>query len=388
MRGALIAATISLLFVSSASRADEVPLPDIDPSLAAGLGAYLAAHGQDPVDYIAGRFADHDVVFLGEHHYIKHDLALVHALVPRLYAAGVRYLGTEFSRHEEQPMIDSLLAMDTYDAALAREIVFREDPTWGFQEYVDVYRVVWEFNRSLPPDAPRFHVLGLNGSPRWYLMKTKDDRDSDEMKRAVWQGQTEDTWATWILEKVDAGEKVLVHCGIHHAFTEYRQPVVAGDGTFIRHTDERAGNAVYDAIGKRAITVYLHSAWPDAGGRGDRTYPVGGVIDALMAKLGPEGYPVAFDTKDTPFGRLTAPGSYYAAGYDDFRLEMFCDGYVFARPLGEYEGVTVIMDFVNAQNLPRAQRNCAAVQFRDAPVEKFIFSMVLTAGLGDYQKFR
>jgi len=78
----------------------------------------------------------------------------------------------------------------------------------------------------------------------------------------------------------------------------------------------------------------------------------------------------------------------YAAGYDDFRLEMFCDGYVFSRPLAEYEGVTVIMDFVNADNLARAQRNTASVRFRDAPAERFIFSMVKIASLGGYQKFR
>jgi len=387
MRGVIAAVVVSLLFVSPACTADKVPLPNLDPAQAAQLKAYLAEHAQAPADYIVGNFADHDVVFLGEHHYMKHDLELVHALIPRLHAAGVYYLGTEFSRHEEQPLIDSLLALDAYDEMLAREIVFRQEPTWGFQEYVDVYRVVWAFNRTLAPDAPRFHVLGLNGSPRWNLMKTKADRDNDEVRREVWRGQTEDTWATWILEKVGEGEKVLVHCGIHHAFTEYRQPVVTGDGTFVRHTDERAGNTVYDAIGKRAITIYLHGAWQDAAGRSWRSYPVAGAIDALMRDLGEGAYPVAFDTKGTPFGQLTAPGSYYAAGYDDFRLEMFCDGYVFTKPMSAYVGVTLIPDFVNDDNLERARRNTAAVQFRDAPADRFTMSMLKTASLQGYRRF-
>ena len=129
MRGVIAAALASLLLASPACSADKVPIPDLDPSLAANLKACLSDQGRAPADYIVGKFADHDVVFLGEHHYIKHDLEFVHALVPRLHAAGVYYVGTEFSRHEEQPLIDSLLALDAYDPLLAREIVFRQEPT-------------------------------------------------------------------------------------------------------------------------------------------------------------------------------------------------------------------------------------------------------------------
>ena len=353
---------------------EKLPLPALDPMLKKELTTYLNDHRLSPEDYVISKFKDHDVIFLGENHRIKENVELVQHLIALLYKNGVHTLCTEFARREDQPLLDSLLNAPKYSESLAREITFRSLVFWGFQEYVDIFEAAWELNQSLRPAEPRFRILGLHDSPDWSLIKTEADRDNPEIKRKVWRGGGEHIWARVVLDSVVArGEKALVYCGLHHAFSEYKQPIYDNDAQkFLRFEDERMGNFVYREIGKRVITVCMHAPWISAKGYGaPATYPVDGAIDALMVELGPTAYPIGFDTKGTPFGMLTDTGSVYHHGYEPFTLEQFVDGYIFQVPLSQYKGVTPIADFVNSSNVDYARQQSPSPQVRDWTVEQF-----------------
>jgi hypothetical protein len=344
--------------------------PPIDPTLQARLAAWLEAEGQTPERYVVDLFSDHDVVFLGEQHRVKDDVLQVQSLIEPLYKAGVHVLATEFGRREDQELIDSLLCAPEWEEGLAREIVFRQFVWWGYSEYVDVYRSAWALNRELPDGAQLFRILGVNDSPDWSLIETEADRNDGSVMREVWKGGGEEHWAGVILDAVDSGEKVLVHSGIHHAFTEYRQPIVA-NGEFRRFdSDLRCGNHVFAALGKRAVTVFLHAPWEGPEGYGSRMrHPADGVIDALMLECGPR--PVGFDLAGGPFGELAIEDAIYHHGYEDFRLSDFCDGWIYTRPLSECEGVTPIPNWVNETNLERARAQSPSPSFRQASAGEF-----------------
>ncbi|HSG29244.1 MAG TPA: hypothetical protein VLA34_12245, partial [Candidatus Krumholzibacterium sp.] len=170
---------------------------------------------------------------------------------------------------------------------------------------------------------------------------------------------------------------------IHHAFTEYLQPICRGDGEFVRFEDTRMGNHVFRAIGKRAVTVFLHGPWKPVSGYGGKdVYPADGVIDALIPLLDKEVLPVAFDTRGTPFGTLPGKTSIYSRGYEDFRLQDFCDGYIVFAPFSLFEGVAPIEGFINEGNLERARSNDNDPRFRNASVERFNRSIAHIAASG------
>ncbi len=354
------------------------PLPLLTEARTAELAAALDAEGQAPLDYVVRTFADHDAVFLGEVHCIAHVGQFVQDLLPRLHEAGVNVLATELARREDQPLVDELLASPVYDESLAREIVFRQYLHHGLREYVDVFRAAWELNASLAPSEPRFRIVGVNDSPDWSIVRTLADRDDAAVERAVWRGQSERDWADVVLREVEAGEKVLVYCGIHHAFTAYVMPVAdARTGEFRPPFPRRMGNYVYAEIGERAYTIALHAPWLDRTGRSLSEYAAGGVIDALMSTLGPGAYPIGFDTRGTLFGDIGVPEScLYAQGRDALTLGDWCDGYVFHRPLHHFEGMTVIPDFVTAANVERARRITWDPRFRDATPAEFQWSIL------------
>ena len=346
----------------------------------AELASWLLENGREPADYVAGQFDDHDVVFLGEMHRIRHDVRFVQSLLEPLYHRGVRVLATEFGRREDQADIDALLSAPAWDEALAREITFRQFVWWGFQEYVDVYRAAWRLNSGLPEGAPRMRIIGVNDSPDWSFIETQADRDRSEVKRKVWRGGSEKHWAQAILDAVAAGEKVLVHCGLHHAFTAYRQPIVI-DGAFSHFDrDPRCGNHVYDALGERTATLSLHAPWSGAGGYGDRMrHPADGIIDALMLALGPR--PVGFDLSAGPFGELRVDDAVYRHGYDDFKLADLCDGWIYTKPISRYEGVTPIAGWIDADNLAHARAQSPNPAYRDASSEAFNLAIARDAAM-------
>jgi hypothetical protein len=377
---------VLLLLGLTVCRVGSSPLvsQSVYPEIKRDLIEYLKSHYQTPEDYVISKFKTHDIVFLGEWHRIKHDPELVQRLIPRLYSIGVDYLGFEFARRVDQPLIDSLLSAPVYDEQLARLIVFKQFVHWGYQEYIDIFKAAWNLNHSLPSDSRRFRILGLGNSPDWSFVKTQDDRDKGEVMRKVWHGETEEDWAKVLLDVViSQGEKALVYCGIHHAFTEYRQPI-AVDGKFIRFGDVRVGNYIFQKVGKRTITICLHAPWVNANGYDKPlVLPADGYIDTLLNQIEPEYQRVGFDLKGTPFGKLPGETSLYKFGYDHFTLETIYDGYICQGPLSSYKGVTPIKDFVNERNLQEARAQSPNPDLRNASIEYFYEGAVQDA---DVQK--
>jgi hypothetical protein len=220
----------------------------------------------------------------------------------------------------------------------------------------------------------------MNDSPDWSLVRKKEDREDGAIMRKVWGGATEEDWARVILNAVASGDKVLVHCGIHHAFTEYRQPIVS-EGEF-SHFDHslRCGNHVFEALGKRVVTVFLHAPWQGEEGYGSKMrHPADGVIDALMLAEGPR--PVGFDVDEGPFAEVHVEDAVYRHGYENFKLADFCDGWIYTKPISEYEGVAPVADWINEANLTRARTQSSNPRYREASIEKFNRSVARSADI-------
>jgi hypothetical protein len=319
------------------------------------LAAYLKSHWKSPEDYVVEKFSKYDIVFIGESHRIKHDVELIHNLIPRLYKAGVYNLGIEFGRYEDQEKVDRLITADKYDEDVACWLQFKQFVGWGYKEYEDIYRKAWELNKSLPKGAPKFRVVALGYKVDWTQLQ---ENMTDAQWKKVWfNGEPDEQMAEVILKEfVEKGKKALIYSGTHHAFTRYRQPNYDYQNKkFIGFRELRMGNIIYAKIPIKVFNIFLHSPWisrenPQAG-----DYPIGGVIDRVMRAF--KNKRVGFDVVGTPFGVLREDRSYYSAGYPDFTLSTFCDGYIFQKQFKDYEGVTVDETFITEGNLQEAIKN-------------------------------
>ena len=326
------------------------------------LVKYLKAHGKSPETYVVSKFSDHDIVFVGEYHRIKHDVELIHKLIPRLYKARVYNLGIEFGCYEHQDKVDQLITAEAYNENLARWLIFQQAASWGYQEYEDIYRAAWKLNRSLPKRARKFRVVNLNYRPNWPARK--EEMTPVDWEKVWWQGDPDRHMADVVLKEfVAKGEKALIYSGNHHAFTRYHQPIYDFENMkFLRFNTTRMGNLVYNKVGDRVFNIYLHAPWGSNTSLDVDTRPMHGVIDAVIEKL--NNKPVGFDVKGSPFGAIKDNQSYYSLGHANFTLYSYCDGYILHGRLEDYEGVTVDPLFVTDTNLEEAVAYLANPAFR------------------------
>ncbi len=346
--------------------------PSIPAELQVELEAWLGEHGQEPADYALGLFSEHEVVLLGEQHRIRHDALFVQDLLPRLAEVGVTVFATEFARRIDQPLLDSLMAAPEWDENLGREIIFRQFVVWGYREYVDILKTAWAFNRDRPDGADLLSVVALNHEMDFSHFKSEADWDNDDVWKQVKGPQTEADWAQVILDEVEAGRKVLVHCGMHHAFTGFKQPRVR-EGVFSGFAKDRMGNYLREALGTRVVTVYLHAAWVDSTGMGPgRIHPADGRLDAFMLSRAEGPFAVGFNTANSPLGDLPITNAVYAHGYDPLTVSHFCEGWIYTRPLSDYEAVTYIEDWVTEENLDRTRAGVMNPRSRNATLGKLI----------------
>ena len=333
------------------------------PKEAKDCADYVLQNYMTPESYVIEKFKDHDAVILGEYHRIKHDPLLVQKLIPLLYENGIYTVAIEFALYEDQPLIDVLVTASEYDEKLAQKInlnAYVSIGLGGYHEYCDIFKAAWKLNASLPPDSKKMRILGINDVLDWSLQKTEADRNNPEIRKKIFRNFSEKNWADRVkTEVLDRGEKVLCYCGIHHAFSKYRQPIAdVKTGKFIRFVDLRFGNALYEKIKDKVFTISLHCPWVSVQGY-DAPYvlPVDGVIDYAMALLPKENRHFGVDMASSPFGLLKSQTSYYKYGYEPFMLKNFCDGYICQGPFTEYEGVTPIKDFINEDNIEYAKEH-------------------------------
>ncbi|MBI5239404.1 MAG: ChaN family lipoprotein [Elusimicrobia bacterium] len=304
------------------------------------LEAFLSSQGRPPGDYVLSRFRDHRIVLLGEHHWIRHDASMVRDLVPRLPEAGVRILALEQLPAAEQARIDRILSAETWDRREAIAVLRRAQ--WPYREYLEILQAAWKLNHGPSAKARPLSVLALAPGADW-------------RQELLPKGQTYDSFmAKRLLDRIGGTkDKVLVYCGIHHAFTRYSQPEFPREGRVERYMD-RMGNILWRELGEDVFLIALHRPWTCVkGGKEAPCYPARGAIDCAAAKV---GKPVGFDVVGSPFAELGAePGAYYSMGHPGFQLQGFTDGYIWQRPLRGYEGVELIPLEEFAPDLPAAR---------------------------------
>ena len=330
-----------------------------DKKTTAALEKYLQHNWRSPEQYILDKFKDHDVILLSEDHSIKHNLLLAQNIIPELYKAGVYNFGVEFGAFEDQALADSLVTAPQYNEDIARKIMFNYNVGWVFQEYRDIYKAAWKFNKSLPAQARKFRIVNISYRYNWASSNDQyfGYRTVETIKKVYPKGNMEYFRANVIKTQVlDKNEKILVLCGFGHAFTKYHTPYYDyREKEFYRFDSQRMGNILYAQAPKKVFTILLHYPFESKTYASAILYgPGNGAIDAIMKQFANKR--VGFDLINTPFGAL-ADSSQYSIGYKDFRLSKMADGYIYQKPFNEYEGCTIDKDFLTTENWPAVQRN-------------------------------
>lgn len=279
------------------------------PLLAQSLESHLREHAMPPAEYLLAKTDQHRIVIAGESHWQRADAELIRDLVPELRKRNVA-LAMEVLDAATQADIDALLAAPAWDAALANRIMRAGD--WPYVQYRDILHRAWEANRAA--GGPWMKIVALGPPDDWREKKIRYDAFMADLV------------AKHLAEE---GARVLVLCGMHHAFTRFLQIDRMRNGRPGEFM-ERMGNILWRRFGGDVFLVALHKA-DGCGGWGDPfaslCAPLGGEIDCAAVRSG--GRPVAFDVDGSPLAEAKFPRtSFYAIGHPYLRLIDWTDGYV------------------------------------------------------------
>lgn len=339
---------------------DDVPRVRLARGEVAELTAFLAEDADPAVDYVVSMFDRYDLVFIGETGFAKEQVTLVSDLIPALDRAGIHALGFQHALRTDQEKIDQLVTASTFDQALAQQILFNSIVILGYEEYVDIFRTAWEVNRRKGSDEPPFRIIGLNVRTDYSVITTQQDAEDPEIIRQVFAEGIPDQYMAESIRAafLDTGTKALIFTQQQHAFTSYRQL------TYERNIEEagfpgqkRAGAIVEEWAPEITATVMLHGPVPESRSRSGYSFPAGGAIDAAVAELPETEQARGFTLVDSPFGEVPVYSSTYNDGYEeDITLAQLAEGYVTLEPIGRYEPLTPIPNFITEANLEEAIR--------------------------------
>ena len=325
-------------FLSTDANASETPLP-IDKA-----AKELGVIAKPPIQYVVDKFDQHDVVFLGESHYVKENLEFLQELIPALYEAGVHALVWEFANDHQQDKLDRLTTSDKFDAELADQLM-ADWYGFGYREYRDVYETVWRLNKDLAPDRPKFRIIAVN------IMEPYTKRDPAlkgyDQRAKAFGGSVYNVinyhWSRIIdREVIQKDKKALIYAGFGHTSTRFFQfrGRPAGNGL-------SAGNFIYEYIQDRTVSILMHGA---AGN--ERLLST---VDGAFKRSPQSGRSGGFDLAGTTIGQqpITAFGVRLDTGKaSDFMAEDLADGYVYlGKPACAYSPVALIEGFVDDSTL-------------------------------------
>jgi hypothetical protein len=277
----------------------------------------------------------------------------------------VRNLGIEYALSDDQGEIDSLVTAPAWDESRARAVTFHWLVTWGYQEYIDLYRAAWQVNKSRAARARPFRIVGLNVHQDWESLKEQKDLGNPVIIAKILANGVPDAHMADVIDRefTRTGEKALIFCGTQHIFTRYHSRAYEKNAAEMKLAEtRRAGNIVYQRIGGRAFAISLHAPWPDMSQKTGLAYPVDGAVDALIDALPPEKRSAGWDMAGTPLGALPLARSAYAEDGQPGTLADLFDGYVVQGPMAGYTMVTPIKDFITPANAERAGREFPGIK--------------------------
>lgn len=121
---------------------------------------------QDPVEYVLEKLEQFDLVMIGEHHYTREQPTFIQDLIKHCYEENViDFLFLEFGEFDDQGEIDTFLESIEYNPKPLIEVL--RDSTdfgWGYQEYFDIFKMIYFENRKRP-EKERIKIVLADGPP-------------------------------------------------------------------------------------------------------------------------------------------------------------------------------------------------------------------------------
>jgi hypothetical protein len=308
----------------------------------------------DPFRFVAEKFDNHSIVFLGEMHRRKQDLEFFAQLIPYLYQTKkINVIGWEFGAQEFQKDADSIVSAGEFDRKKAIAIMRRSMYNWPWEEYLNIFKRIWETNKTITDTNEKIRFLQLNEP---FIPKIAFSKDPITRNMAV---KSIDSELPGIVERevLLKNKKALIYCGLNHSLTKFETPKF-----FFLRDNGRAGQALHAKYPNKLFQIDLLSPFPDRWTIyyalqhnygfthqevSKYVYPFEGIFNQIYDTL---KRPFAINSNDVHFSNIKDYNSFYAFDkWGGVELKDFCDGCIMLESFDKTEPVHFVNDWVTTE---------------------------------------
>jgi len=322
----------------------------------------LGQESQDAYTLAFETIQSHKITFLGEYGFISQELKFINTLIRRLPEAGVSLVGLEYLLEEDQSRIDRFMTSDVFNVEEARTLLLRRSPVFGYQEYEDLLRALWETRHR--EQNPRLRVIGLSYKENFSVITKQDDLQKPEILKQVLHKGSPDAFMANILSQAAKNTEgsLVVISQRRYSNINLEEPIYLNTLAKMGFPDPKhPGELLKQEFGADAVAnILFHSPWDDQQSKfSTLSYPFNGYIDQALAHLGTERspkLPAGIDLTKSVLGNTELDNNNFVDPENDKVLaKRLCNTYIILSPLKDLKPAQAIPDFINESNIDEAK---------------------------------
>lgn len=312
---------------------------------------YLKDNAVDAKEYVLDKLKNYRIVSIGEDHWIS-DHAPFFCVVLKEASKNKDtrpdIVALEFGNELDQATADDVVMSKTFKPDSVIKILQHAPDLLGnpYKEYFDVFKCIWEINKSLPAEEKiKVRLLDPAGIQDYYN-RAPTQRDSDRDMSMYKK----------IRNDFEKGNKIIFYAGQGH--TEHQIHGYKRKKRKYYHNYPSAGFLLKSCYPNDVFTIDLWSPLntghgykvnPDTGNWYEKNY---GLYDKAFKKYGNK--PCGFDVKEGPWSKISMMEYFCLPGKEDQRypeiitnaspyrrdvlLSSLIDGIVFIKPAKDFTG--------------------------------------------------
>jgi hypothetical protein len=307
-----------------------------------GAGETLFSTGTltDPETYVIEKIKQYPVVGIGEAHWVQNQVSFVNAVIRRAVRERlVDCVALEFGSAYDQHLADEVVFGDTFSREKVLQILKSiPDLGWGYEDYIDIFKTLWEENKKLPKDRQVRIILTDNPFLKLFI-DDKLDMKSVDMEQARGFIFNRNKFMADVISKdiVEKNLRVLYYAGSTHIGLLPTLPLI------MTYDDITTGEYLNIRYPGKYFPIILHN-FSYSEGLSTCPYAAGGIIEQELNKRQDKFF--AMDLADTNLGRIKL-GTFYGDNnnYGNASLQDIFKGYVFLGSLDNYKPVKRIRGY-------------------------------------------
>jgi hypothetical protein len=360
---------------------------------------YLEKEGLSPEEYVIEKLKSHNLIMLGEDHWIDAHPKFVSKLIKKIFqdpASRLDCIAMEFSSTAQQHLCDEFIDSSEYREDLVMKIL-RDGPDfigWGYLEVLDIFKTVWEQNK-IHPDRDPVKILLVN-PPHRLIQGPNGIKTSHPSFQDFWNNnralfRDRDRFMAHQLEKniILKNKKCLFYCGAYH------NTLTPIESSFMFRLNDKpvyargfpAGSLLKTLYPDKVFSIKLHGAFT-----GRKYYPSpdpqdwdriwNGRMDNIFKKKGHR--PVGFDLVEPLFAinavdyfgfwKDKKRATFVLPYLENLTIDHMFDGYIFLKPLEEYRGATIIPGYFDDDFFREVQRRVKGQA--EFPTKKELYELI------------